>query len=503
MAGKVWFWSRKHLGLQSLSPQAWRDGIPESTDTVIVCDNYALPPAWRDLGEPLVLNAGASTFSLWSWAEVSLRLKRSGVAVMEPVQVPSTYRIYKISLFHLQMIHVERIQTLDKRLIAMVDHREPSSNTPDYNLRFSGDRACLEGSSTQSSSIAAPKLGYLRQQELSDILSRRMTRLALKSMHAVGLDFGSVVVHVEDNGRCTVASMQVPRASELQEGIWQEAIQKFAANWSDPLLSSGTDSSVKPLLIGADPEFLLLSKQGKVVSAEKYLEGGHGAGCDAVLVGGRVIYPVAELRPAPADSPDALASNIRRLLIQANARITDHSLRWAAGGMPVPGFALGGHIHLSGVRLTSRLLRQLDSYVALPLAMLEAPNDQARRPRYGTLGDFRYQPHGGFEYRTLASWLVSPVAAKGAFALMLLCARETDHLHYRPSENEALVDAYYTGDRETLKGCLDRLSDSISATSSYKELSQWIDPLILAAREGRTWNVDQDIRVKWRICAQE
>ena len=168
-------------------------------------------------------------------------------------------------------------------------------------------------------------------------------------------------------------------------------------------------------------------------------------------------YPVAELRPAPARSPDELASNIRRLLIQANTRIMDRTLRWAAGGMPISGFALGGHIHLSGVRLTSRLLRQMDSYVALPLAMLEDPSDHARRPRYGALGDFRFQPHGGFEYRTLASWLVSPLAAKGAFALMLLCARESEYLLYRPAEEESMIEAYYAGDRVTLRGCIEGL----------------------------------------------
>ena len=84
MAGKVWFWSRNRLGVRLLSPQAWRDGIPESTDAVIVSDDCKLPPTWRELGEPLVLNGGAALFASWKWDEISSRLKRSGVSVMKP-----------------------------------------------------------------------------------------------------------------------------------------------------------------------------------------------------------------------------------------------------------------------------------------------------------------------------------------------------------------------------------------------------------------------------------
>ncbi len=274
-----------------------------------------------------------------------------------------------------------------------------------------------------STAWATAGAGRNRQLEPSDPLYKRMTRLALKALHAVRLELGIVIIDAEDGGRCAVRTIQLPELTLLSGAAWLDAIQRFQAEWQSSRLSR-IDEENKTVLIGADPEFLLLSKQGKVVSAARYLEGGHGTGCDAAVVGGRVMYPVAELRPAPASAPDQLAAHIRKLLIQANTRISDHSLRWAAGGMPVTGFALGGHIHMSGPRLTSRLLHQLDSYIALPFAMIETAGDHARRPRYGTLGDFRLQPHGGFEYRTLPSWLVSPLAAKGAFALMLLCARE-------------------------------------------------------------------------------
>jgi hypothetical protein len=167
--------------------------------------------------------------------------------------------------------------------------------------------------------------------------------------------------------------------------------------------------------------------------------------------------------------------------------------------MPVPGLALGGHIHISGAPLTSRLLRLLDSYAAFPLALIEDPAGRARRPRYGTLGDFRQQPHGGFEYRTLPSWLISPAAAKAGFALALLCAREALNIDYIPALDERYAEAYYAGDRSGLAGCLDGLAASISATPSYDALARFIEPLFEAARRGTTWDESSDIRFKWRI----
>ncbi|MCM3627594.1 hypothetical protein M3194_09465 [Paenibacillus glycanilyticus] len=255
------------------------------------------------------------------------------------------------------------------------------------------------------------------------------------------------------------------------------------------------------LLIGADPEFVLIRPDGKVAPASRYLGEGVGgaAGSDAMLVGRRLVYPVAELRPEPAEGPAGLTANIRRLLLRAAGLVRDPSLRWAAGAMPVPGLALGGHIHLSGVRLTPRLLRLLDSYAAFPLALVEDPAGRGRRPRYGVLGDYRQQPHGGFEYRTLPSWLVSPAATKAAFALALLCAREADALDDIPALDERYVAAYYAGDRAELAGCLERIAAAMSATASYAALAPYIEPLLDAARRGATWDERADIRVKWRI----
>ena len=114
-----------------------------------------------------------------------------------------------------------------------------------------------------------------------------MTRLALRSLHAVGLDIASVRIQVEENGRCSVNYIQVPETSELQEGIWRDAVRKFTELWMEAHKHSKTYSSIQPLLIGADPEFLLLSKQGRVVPAERYLRATMVLVVTLLLLGGR------------------------------------------------------------------------------------------------------------------------------------------------------------------------------------------------------------------------
>ncbi|MBW7477814.1 hypothetical protein K0T92_24185 [Paenibacillus oenotherae] len=461
MAGKLWFWDGEGRE-NGLTPRAWIDGNPEKQDCVIVCGSSPLPEHWRSGGmEPLVLNGGAAAFVMTPGREMDRRLRRAGIVISDNDRAG---RRFSVSIFHPRTLEIRRI--VDTELQVPF-----AASSPEHAQR---------------------------QLKEHDPLFRRLGRLAMKALYAASLDFGVVVVTVADHGSCAVESIRLPDSGMLQDGIWARAIKEYVAvsgiqAAEDRVLAQGR------IRIGADPEFLLLSSSGKVVPAAKYLAGGYGTGCDAVVVGGRILYPVAELRPEPAAMPHELANNIRRLLVQASAHITDRSVRWAAGGMPAAGFALGGHIHLSGVPLTGRLLRQLDSYAALLLALVETPAEHARRPRFGTLGDCRLQPHGGFEYRTLPSWLVSPLAAKAAFALALLCARESDVLIYRPMEDERMVEAYYSADLETLRECVEPLAASMKRTASYDELGRWIDPLLDAVRRRESWDTAADLRMKWRI----
>lgn len=366
-------------------------------------------------------------------------------------------------------------------------YRGPQENERLYRVGIA-DLALLElkringtGRPLSGSEPIAEASGGSAAEWPQDPVLRRVIRRAIAGLYAAGIDVGEADVALGADGRVSMRAARRRKAATPEEAV-----------------TTGRPSD--NILIGADPEFVLIRPDGKVAPASRYLGGvGGAAGSDAVLIGRRLVYPVAELRPEPAADPAGLTANIRRLLLRAAGLVRDPSLRWAAGAMPVPGLALGGHIHLSGVRLTPRLLRLLDSYAAFPLALVEDPAGRGRRPRYGVLGDYRQQPHGGFEYRTLPSWLVSPAAAKAAFALALLCAREADALEDIPALDERYVAAYYAGDRAELAGCLDRVASAMSATASYAALAPYIEPLLDAARRGATWDERADIRIKWRI----
>ncbi|GFN30791.1 putative amidoligase domain-containing protein [Paenibacillus xylaniclasticus] len=399
------------------------------------------------------------------------------------------WRVYLVSVLHLEPVSVRRIRS--SKLY------DPSSAP----LIWSSSRSSITNSlSSKNPDLYSVVSGaQLAAQLASDSLLRRVVRMAIRAVYSLGLDLGDAVVALHGSGRTAALSVgqSMDGLTKEEQSVWHETLLRFRDWYAAARDAAG--STETPLLIGADPEFVLLREDGRIVPAERYLGIGGGAGADALVVGRKVQYPIGELRPDPAASPDRLAANVRHQLLRASLRVNDPSLRWAAGAMPVTGAALGGHIHISGVPLTSRLLRQLDRYVALPVAMVEGDHGRGRRPRYGALGDYRIQAHGGFEYRTLPSWLVSPLTAKAAFALTLLCAKDSWELPVMTILEEHVEAAFYEGDRAELLGSLDDIAKELAGSPSYDEFARWIEPLFEAARRGAVWDDSLDIRRKWRV----
>ncbi len=439
--------------------QAASNTGPRPGDAVILMSR-GLSDELSEVGGAWLLNDGAGSMKRLDDEDRNRRLSRAGLSVA--FALPDE-RIYRVELFHLTAIGIVRLNARGEELAGS-------------RLKPPGDDGPL-----------AP----LRWPTESPL--RAVVRAATRALYALRLDIGEAEIALGSNGRLAVRAVYPLLRDKRRQA---EALTRFAA-WH----AANASTPDRRILLGADPEYVMLMPSGKVAQASRYFGYGVGgaAGADAMLVGRRLLYPVAELRPAPAESPAALAANVRRLLARAAVKVGDPGLRWVAGAMPVPGLALGGHIHISGAALTSRLLRLLDSCAAYPLALVEDPAGRGRRPRYGVLGDFRLQPHGGFEYRTLPSWLVSPAAAKAAFALALLCAREAMAMPRVPASGERYAEAYYAGDRSELAVCLDEVADAIAATESYAGLARFIEPLFDAARRGRTWDESTDIREKWRV----
>ncbi|MBW5446533.1 hypothetical protein GE107_10730 [Cohnella sp. CFH 77786] len=339
--------------------------------------------------------------------------------------------------------------------------------------------------------------------EPDDRLRRIVTRAASRTLLALGLDEGQVLVGTDEGGRPWIAGISGTMRPSPGEG---EARTERIRRVKEELAAKEKELGVRATL-GADPEFLLQAPNGRVVPASRYLPPDGSAGCDSVVRRGVRLWPLVELRPEPAEEPAAVADAIGRLLAAAARKIGREPLIWRAGAWPVPGLPLGGHVHLSGAALTSERLRALDNAVALPLRLLEPPGAAARRPRYGALGDFRRQPHGGFEYRTPPSWLVSRRLALGVLSLAKIAAEHAGELAgRRPLDEDALRDAFYGTDRAEsgegearLRKAALGFYEELRRTAGYRKYAEAVDFVYEAVAAGRKWDETADIRAKWGI----
>lgn len=335
-----------------------------------------------------------------------------------------------------------------------------------------------------------------KSAEPDDQLRKIIAKACARALFVLGLDFGQVDIEIGERGRAIIVAISTEMKPAPGEGERRlaAAVARFAAAWAAET-RSGVD-----VMLGADPEFVLMSASGKIVPASRFFPREGGAGCDSVVIRGVRRWPLAELRPIPAAEPAAVAARLRRLLAGAARRTAGTALAWRAGAWPVRGLPLGGHVHLSGAALTGERLRALDNAVALPLRLLEPPGAAARRPRYGALGDFRRQSHGGFEYRTPPSWLVSPRLACGVLALAKVAAVHSRELSARRTlDDDRIRDAFYAGDRQLLLEAAANMRDAILRTAGYTEYRAHIDFIFDAIDRGKVWDETIDIRTKWRI----
>ncbi|WP_159883385.1 putative amidoligase domain-containing protein [Paenibacillus puerhi] len=325
----------------------------------------------------------------------------------------------------------------------------------------------------------------------------RALRLAIRSLYALGLDYGVVRVGVRTDATLSVRGVDpIPKLTPRLAELFAQAINLFGQRLAREFESGAS----REVMLGADPEFLLLNERGKVRFASQFVGREGPFGCDAiVLPSRRKVFPLAELRPAPSTDVRKLITHLHRTMQLAAKRITDAELTWVAGGMPVRGFPLGGHIHFSGIELDVQLLRVLDNYVALPLTLLEDMTTSARKPEYGFLGDFRRQRHGGFEYRVLPSWMVSPSVAKGVLALAKLAAEHYPLLKRRPLGEYETVKAYYQSDKARIRPLVPALWNDLEKLRGYEALESYLLPLRRMMLQMRSWSEKDDIRPKWKI----
>lgn len=323
----------------------------------------------------------------------------------------------------------------------------------------------------------------------------RVTGAAIRVLSALGLDAGLVDVALPPPGSDRRPLVTGIRVGPVPAG---GGLRRLKGLLEKKLADDGGEFKVR---LGADPEFMFRHKPtGDIAPASSFFPRSGPVGCDSLGRNRGRDYPVAEVRPRPSFQPDILFRHIRRCLTMASRLAPYRDLSWHAGAEPFPGFPTGGHIHFSGVPLSGRLLRALDTYLAVPMLLLE-PADGARRRRrhHGFLGDVRMKNHGGFEYRTLASWLVSPLVARGVLHLAWLAAAAAPGLTRDVFQDGRLVQAFYEADKEPFYRLLPDLEAELSSQPPFGTVREAVEPLFHMMRRRREWDDERDLADAWEL----
>jgi hypothetical protein len=323
---------------------------------------------------------------------------------------------------------------------------------------------------------------------------RRIRQYAVRAVYALGLDFAAVYFGVDLYG--TVRVLKVTPTFQVTQTLAEKftaRVKRFCREYAE---------QTEPIRLGADVEFVLRSSSGKLVLASSCLPKEGIVGCDRITLRSddtKTSMPLAELRPVPGNDAKELFRNLYRAMMIGIQKIESMQIEWIAGGMPLEGYPIGGHIHFSGLAPNSQLLRALDTYLTLSVFMIESTRSLTRRPRYGQLGDMRYQFHGGFEYRTLPSWIVSPKIARGVLALSHLIVHSYRELRVLPLLTPEMHHAFYKGDRDAIAPLIPSLWEELRKLDGYTHYASYLEPFAQQVLARTEWEEYADIRLAWKL----
>ncbi len=323
---------------------------------------------------------------------------------------------------------------------------------------------------------------------------QRMMEAACRAVYVHGLHFGCVHILLHTSGRWYVSGVDPhPNLSPELARAYGSSIAQLSTTWH-----AGTESNGDAIL-GADPEFALFTREGRILYASRYVKHSGTVGFDRQSRANRgSVFPLVEVRPNPSPSPHTLFANTQRALAVARTLLPHRRTLWVAGSYPFGKYPTGGHIHFSGLPLTTPLLMALDQYLALPTMLLEQrARGRRRRQKYGRLGDFRRKEHGGFEYRTLASWLVTPEATRAVLCLAKVIADEWQRLPTQPALQSRQAREFYRSKKIRFRQAFSELWRSVMHTQTAKEYEHELSYIPRAVRDGLEWKDESDLKAAW------
>ncbi len=288
--------------------------------------------------------------------------------------------------------------------------------------------------------IRTEAFGWMWKETNLDSIPLDWFSIAVRALYVTGLTNGFVKIGVLSNESIIVTDINPSTVSFLEDKI--RPTQSFT--------------------MGADIEFMLSSDE-ELIPASTFFPVEGPVGCDESE------YALAEIRPEKAESPHVLFSNIKKLITEASEKVPYKNVHFLAGSMPFSGYQCGGHIHF-GMPISLSLLRALDHYLSLPVAMIEDPRTAKlrRKTKHGGLGRYRVKPYG-FEYLSLSSWIIDPKLTMSILCLARLVAKHHHELKSDTLFHPLVQKAYYQGNQIFLKQLWDEIKTTLMENKSDKE----------------------------------
>jgi hypothetical protein len=324
----------------------------------------------------------------------------------------------------------------------------------------------------------------------------KVCELAKKALNLLGLDFAMIKINSNGQRKLSVSSINVSPV------IRDKDLRKLLEELEDTIKQYSKELNHKPeVKLGADPEFMITnSRTEKLIPASEFFPRDGIVGCDNIRIPRRQQRPIGELRPQPDYSPLILQNNIKAALEQANKLVPYKNIKLLAGSQPFPGYSIGGHIHFSNLPINSHVLRALDNYLGLPIFLLENQRTSVkRRNKYGHLNDYRVKDYGGFEYRTPASWLVTPEISLAVLCLAKLVSSNYLQLRHNFFLSVNAHRSFYRGDTQYFRVQFDDLWHDLKMLDDYKTYSKELEIIPHMIRQNQTWDEEKDLRKTWHL----
>ncbi len=334
---------------------------------------------------------------------------------------------------------------------------------------------------------AAKNINYIKPSQCE-----QAAELSKKAVYHLGLDWAMVKIALTISKKYLV--VDVEPSPHVRSIDLQKLMVKINKLRQEDELTTGRE-----VKLGADPEFML-SKSRRMIPASIYFPRHGRVGCDNIRTRDRQRHPIGELRPRPSISPLKLTENLKATLHRALTLAPSRKLKWVAGSSPFKGYPIGGHIHFSNIKLNFAVLRSLDNFLAIPILMLENSKTAAlRRKKYGALADYRIKKYGGFEYRTLSSWLVSPEITRAVLCLAKIIVSHYLELNQNYLNTLEAQKAFYKGDKEYFKPVFNELWSILGQTNMYSLYKDEIQVIQDMINNGASWHEQDNLRRTWKL----